>query len=638
MKKPPRAFTQEEIDGLNEKYKDYENKWECDFCFTRMPNTENACSFCKKERGHHYVNEMALRAKKAIRESLANSRTVKNIKARQTQLDTTTYPLLLGLKLNDGQPPPSDAEFKTLLKATYDRWPGKQTYSEREFALAMMRCTFNTAEHMCEVNRVTTMRMMNRLPSALQNHVKPVATTHGAGTLKTLLDMDNKMQLAEIGAFSVMRPMSTASDFFINDLSGERPEVVEGVVKGELVGQPHIQVLAQLAKVKDEFENVTIGDMQIAINQCGGNFEACKAYLKVKCPFCRDTFPRHKMHRGKAVCECLICFGCYDANLKKNIQQRAPCNWRCGGCRQPDNVLKDDRPLKKLFEEMRDRLHEAPDFSQSIRDLFNEKVKDYELSKDPNAAVCPKCNYCQISKSPDNRVRCNRQQCGAEFCRKCNFEWHQGKTCLENFRTIHPDMECIQCPKCSTFVEKVLGRCEHFDCLNTSCGASFCPCGVRFYQGSECEAFGDRCASLGFHGHHPRNCFTDLRNMQVVDLQRLITEHSLSYNKTCAQTRTCTILIMQKNNTEGPCGVAVYQNGLDVCERHYIAFLSTIVQKNELDPLEVMTTEDIVVLSQRQGIHLRLPDKQGNEANEAYRKRIIQFMKSRWPLSSQFPN
>jgi hypothetical protein len=557
----------------------------------------------------------------------------------RAQLSITTYPLKVGLKLTAGVAPKTDAEFQAILRENYNRWPGKEKYTIREFAIAMSHCTFNTSEHFCGINRNTTLRMLKRLPNALVQNLQEIVASRGADTLKKLFTVGNKEQLEKIGVFSVERPSEMACDYFAEELSGERPETVEMILANEFPDQPHIKTFIKFVLGREELDldEVTIGDIQIALRQFNGNFEECKKYLAMKCPICTSTKAKHNMFHCRERPACYVCFACFDKHLELMIKKHTAGEWYCLGCGKLHRQENDEAQLKRLFKEFQKRVEASPQIKSQWGKTLDEKLKDYEISKNPNAVICPKCQFYQILNPSVTKITCNKTNCRHVFCRRCNSDWHEGKTCVQYFKEMGFYM--IECPKCHAIMEEILGGCQHFDCVKPNCKAEFCSCAAVFYNGSTCEHFREQCALMGFHAHHLRNCYTFLRDMEVEELQQLIQRKSISYQKTCSPSTTCIMRVIKQDRSEGACGQNVYgsPSGLDVCERHYKLHLSRIIESNGLDRLDVMTTEDITILCNAHGVNLVLPMRTPAQNEAAYKAQIIEFVKNKWPLQNRFP-
>ena len=66
---------------------------------------------------------------------------------------------------------------------------------------------------------------------------------------------------------------------------------------------------------------------------------------------------------------------------------------------------------------------------------------------------------------------------------------------------------------------------------------------------------------------------------------------------------------------------------------HYKEYLVSLINRNGIDPIPIMETNDLVQLLERTDI--KAPERERGEREDAYRKRIIEVSHPSWPPSSE---
>lgn len=83
-------------------------------------------------------------------------------------------------------------------------------------------------------------------------------------------------------------------------------------------------------------------------------------------------------------------------------------------------------------------------------------------------------------------------------------------------------------------------------------------------MGAKCS-LSTYCAKLGLHAHHPRNCLFYLRDKEPIQLQDLLRENGIEFNrKNPTGDRKCKVQLQK----ETPAGVVDAICNLDVVENH----------------------------------------------------------------------
>nr|XP_027226296.1 serine/arginine repetitive matrix protein 2-like isoform X3 [Penaeus vannamei] len=384
-----------------------------------------------------------------------------------------------------------------------------------------------------------------------------------------------------------------------------------------------------------------------AAEECSSIYTALQ-FLQQECELCAEKYPMGKMvsmlqctHR--CCCECAKTY--YTFQIKtKNIR-----DLRCPFCNEPD--------LDACEEIANEYLNNMDILLKTILDsetheLFQRKLRDWTLMKDPNFRWCNKCSSGFIANPRARKLIC--PDCKDVTCASCRAPWeasHEGISC-EAFARWKNDndleaqaqgvakhlAECgITCPKCKFTYALAKGGCMHFTC--TQCKYEFCSgCGQPFRQGSKCPV-GPYCERLGLHSHHPRNCLFYLRDKEPHQLQNLLKEAGITYDTEPPETwepgKSCQVQ-EQKELPDGLkddiCGRTVPNGYAGLCRIHFVEYLAWLIFKNKIDPLETLDEEDLRFVIRRE--NLAAPKRIPWESKDAYRQKLLQLIKEHLPLDS----
>ncbi|XP_047495705.1 E3 ubiquitin-protein ligase lubel-like isoform X18 [Penaeus chinensis] len=384
-----------------------------------------------------------------------------------------------------------------------------------------------------------------------------------------------------------------------------------------------------------------------AAEECSSIYTALQ-FLQQECELCAEKYPMGKMvsmlqctHR--CCCECAKTY--YTFQIKtKNIR-----DLRCPFCNEPD--------LDACEEIANEYLNNMDILLKTILDsetheLFQRKLRDWTLMKDPNFRWCNKCSSGFIANPRARKLIC--PDCKDVTCASCRAPWeasHEGISC-EAFARWKNDndleaqaqgvakhlAECgITCPKCKFTYALAKGGCMHFTC--TQCKYEFCSgCGQPFRQGSKCPV-GPYCERLGLHSHHPRNCLFYLRDKEPHQLQNLLKEAGITYDTEPPEMwepgKSCQVQ-EQKELPDGlkddVCGRTVPNGYAGLCRIHFVEYLAWLIFKNKIDPLETLDEEDLRFVIRRE--NLAAPKRIPWESKDAYRQKLLQLIKEHLPLDS----
>ncbi|RWS14563.1 IBR domain containing protein-like protein [Dinothrombium tinctorium] len=357
-----------------------------------------------------------------------------------------------------------------------------------------------------------------------------------------------------------------------------------------------------------------------------------------ECELCAGTFKLVEMVSLPS-CTHSACIECLQQYFTVQIREKQKVIIPCPFCNQPE-INHDDEDAVSNYLIILDQLLKAllPD---DIHELFERKVRDRALQKDPSFRWCSQCSSGFLAgDSCAQTIMC--PDCKAITCSKCNRLWekqHSGISCekfaewkkandpkfAESQLDLHLKQFGIDCPNCKFHYELSKGGCIHFHCLQ--CGHDFCGgCQMPFKMGDKCNQ-SQWCNKLGFHAHHPRNCLFYLRDREVAELKKLLDINGVKYETqtsyTAKNAKGCPVMEQketEKGMIDASCNKEILTDGL--CKNHYIEYLSELIRKNKVDPIAILTEDEMVHLLRRANI--KLPIKTNAEVHLNNLRQIIQ--------------
>lgn len=235
------------------------------------------------------------------------------------------------------------------------------------------------------------------------------------------------------------------------------------------------------------------------------------------------------------------------------------------------------------------------------------------------------------------------------MCKKKWEDQHQGLTCEEftqwkidndpNFQAVglarHLEENGIDCPSCKMRYDLAKGGCMHFRC--PQCGHEFCSgCSEPFMQDGTCKLMKE-CKGKGLHCHHPRDCFYYLRDNDVTDLQALLKQSKVQYNTEIPPTqrdpRHCPVMEQKEygaNKKDEACGKDTQKGMAGLCQIHYKEYLVGLINKNKLDPVDIMGVRELDRCFARMG--KLAPKLNKNENEPQYKLRLAKLVRENFPL------
>ncbi|XP_076048722.1 uncharacterized protein LOC143029731 [Oratosquilla oratoria] len=378
-----------------------------------------------------------------------------------------------------------------------------------------------------------------------------------------------------------------------------------------------------------------------AAEECSSIYTALQ-FLQQECELCAEKYPMGKM---VSMLHCIhrCCHDCAKTYFTFQIKTKNIREVRCPFCSEPD-LDASEEIATEYFNNLDILLKNILD--SGTHELFQRKLRDWTLMKDPNFRWCNKCSSGFIANPMARKLYC--PDCRDVTCAQCRLPWesaHDGISC-EEFAAWKADnnvevseatvskhlAECgITCPNCKFTYSLAKGGCMHFTCIQ--CKFEFCSgCGQPFMQGARCPV-GPYCERLGLHAHHPRNCLFYLRDKEPYQLQRLLKDAGIEFDIDSKEEKTICQVQEQKELPEGLiddiCGRVVPKGYAGLCRLHYTEYLVEKINGSRLDPVSIFDEADLRVCLRRNG--KTVPVRRW-ESEKGYRDKLIKLIKEQLPL------
>ncbi|XP_050670397.1 E3 ubiquitin-protein ligase lubel-like [Leptidea sinapis] len=369
------------------------------------------------------------------------------------------------------------------------------------------------------------------------------------------------------------------------------------------------------------------------------------AYLNQNCELCAANYPEHEMV-SMLRCPHRCCRECAHHYFTVQITERSIVDCVCPYCKEPELENLDEDAWVDYFAHLDILLKTL--LEVDVHELFQRKLRDRTLARDPNFRWCIECSSGFIVHPKHKKLRC--PECKSVTCAACRKPWtanHEGISCEQYAvwlddndpeRSLaavnqHLKENGLECPRCRFKYSLSRGGCMHFTC--TQCKYEFCyGCGKPFMMGARC-GLSEYCAKLGLHAHHPRNCLFYLRDKEPRELQTLLQMNNVTY-ETVAPEGTgprCPIQLQRETPTgliDTTCGSEVLPNQAGLCKNHYLEYLSRLVRSKSVDPLPILGVDDLETLVRRAA--LRPPPRPYGSLDGLYKRGLIEIVKEKIPL------
>ncbi|PAA78394.1 hypothetical protein BOX15_Mlig033604g2 [Macrostomum lignano] len=369
-----------------------------------------------------------------------------------------------------------------------------------------------------------------------------------------------------------------------------------------------------------EFRDFDPNDLAEAVRSCGDQLDYVdfvSAYFKNECPICFDSFPRHKVLQ-MASCQCKLCFSCFRNFVSASLDNNDHVSHlQCPICNTPDS--ENEAELENYFEylliQVKSFQHAEIRFEADKINMLEQRLRDWNLMRDPNFRWCSHCPNGVVLSEQMRGLKFQCNQCSKYTCKQCRKQWREQheKISCEQFQQWlvenDPDYQAkgvaaflenngIECPKCKFKYALAKGGCMHFTC-RPPCRAEFC---------SGCGGFFKRLHGRGLVCEHPRDCLFYLRDFTVRSLQKLLSDHGVQYETAAegATSGTCNVMEQKEsgNLVDEACGRPV-EGHAKLCGKHYKEYLVSLINKNRLDPVEVMDVEQLKETCRRHKIEVQ---------------------------------
>ncbi|PAA73088.1 hypothetical protein BOX15_Mlig022946g1 [Macrostomum lignano] len=355
--------------------------------------------------------------------------------------------------------------------------------------------------------------------------------------------------------------------------------------------------------------------------------EEVSSYMNKQCPICTEKYPRHQF-LAMVNCGCELCQECFYGFVTTNMKDMHVTHLNCPVCRYPK--ANDVEALQLHFQHMLAQIahfqHPALRFEPDDVNRLQDRLFDWQTMRNPDFVWCSHCGtgFELDAEAGQNRFTCPR--CRRDTCRECRKPWekqHKGLSCEDferwkqendpEFQTrgvaFYLQQHGIECPACHFKYALAGGGCLHFVCR--MCRANFC---------SGCGNLFQHTDSQGLACRHPRSCLYHLRDFDIDRLQQLLRMHKVEFRSFVPDDEEfdeCKVM-EQKETADGlvdeACSRRVHPGRANLCDKHYSEYLVTLINRNRLDPVEIMTSDELVAVCRRHGLQVALGSEEVNVA------------------------
>ncbi|XP_060066432.1 uncharacterized protein LOC132546733 [Ylistrum balloti] len=517
----------------------------------------------------------------------------------------------------------------------YKEISSRGNFAREEILMAMLTNKGDAEAALDELNFSSIQPFYERVWAEFDN--VPLA----AGAMARPMDMQDEM--------SVTNSILSHHDFWasVTDRNVDMNRRVRMIlVEGKLQSWGRAEVVIKIldVDVANNTVEASLGEIVEAVKNCQ-DYKSSLVYLSQECEICMGKFAMSRI-RNLGSCECKICVECMKGYFEVCIREKHVRNLNCPLCSQPD---MEDSDLATNYLTFLTMLLQTI-LSPEDLELYDSKLRDWNLQKDPHFRWCAHCGNGFIWDRQDVMgMVCS--QCNKKTCYNCKKQWedqHEGLTC-EDFEqwkidndpenqamglARHLQINGIDCPSCKMRYALAKGGCMHFKC--PQCGHEFCSgCSQPFVKQGPCVGY-QRCQGKGIHSHHPRDCFYYLRDNSVEDLQRILKDKKLHFNHEAPDSQnmeTCPVMEqkeMDSHKKDEPCGREVLRGHAGLCVNHYKEYLVGILNKNKADPVNILSVGEMKNLLERE--EKNIPVQREGERDGQYRKRLVSYIKEKLPI------
>ncbi|XP_071448672.1 uncharacterized protein LUBEL [Hetaerina americana] len=465
----------------------------------------------------------------------------------------------------------------------------------------------------------------------------------------------------------------------------------------QLLAEGHVNSYerAEVAAILVLKENIGKAEALLAVQECN-SVDAALSYLRQECLLCTGEYPMNQMV-SMLTCVHRCCQDCARLYFTVQIRDRSIEDAVCPFCKEPKfpKRSKDDSDIEEAavhYYSNLDILLKAI-LDPKDHELFHRKLRDRTLANEANFKWCTKCSSGFISDPRQKRLVC--PDCKSITCASCHRPWakqHEGVSCnlfaqwLEEndpatqaaglARHLAESTEAmLSCPRCKCNFSLARGGCMHLTC--PQCRHEFCSgCDQTFAMGTQCMdgalnkeedeeesssvaavlargQAGHPCARLGLHAHHPRDCLFYLRDMEPIQLEKLLTDNGIDFNKknpepanedegkgkdNGAQNMKCQVQVQREGPTgllDGICEEDVPKDHAGLCRLHYMEYLVGVMRRAGLDPAPAFDQHEAIAELRRR--HVAPPDRPQGMSDADYKQICIELIQKMIPLKTVTP-
>ncbi|XP_043482698.1 E3 ubiquitin-protein ligase lubel isoform X2 [Leptopilina heterotoma] len=428
------------------------------------------------------------------------------------------------------------------------------------------------------------------------------------------------------------------------NINKESPIVERERVARQLLAEGRVSNYNE-AEIAATLLSLKFGDTEsvLAAKECS-NVESALAFLQQECELCTSRVSMNEMV-SMLKCTHRCCNDCAKNYFTIQISDRSITDAVCPYCKEPDLINATEDEILEYFSILDIQLKSFLD--PPIHELFQRKLRDRTLMKDPNFKWCVQCSSGFYADQNQKRLTC--PDCRSITCAVCRRPWekqHEGINCnqfaewkdkndpdnQEAGLAKHLADNGIDCPNCKFKYSLSRGGCMHFTC--NQCKYEFCcGCGKAFVMGAKCDV-SVYCAKLGLHAHHPRNCLFYLRDKEPEQLQQLLKESGIEFNTNGPiGERKCKVQLQKETPTElvdTTCNSDVIDGHAGLCRNHYIEYLVRQVRSSHVEPLKLLNTDDLETCILRAG--KKLPANWYGRDQADYERDLLEIVRQEIPL------
>ncbi|XP_046654930.1 E3 ubiquitin-protein ligase lubel-like [Daphnia pulicaria] len=122
-----------------------------------------------------------------------------------------------------------------------------------------------------------------------------------------------------------------------------------------------------------------------------------------------------------------------------------------------------------------------------------------------------------------------------------------------------------------------------------------------------------------------------LRDKEPRDLQKLLTEHGVPFmtepHDSTEGPKQC-VVQLQRETSEGlvddVCSNEVKEGQAELCRLHYVEYLAALITKNDVDPLDIFSSDELETLIQTASIRRPSRNLPPNAPLVSYRRRLLE--------------